>query len=130
MRVTTFAFTLCVAAGSAHAAIYENLVNVDGEYDLLELQQRGDISDETAETLLELIREGVDLNSATREQLYDLPGLTYADVDAILEYRKATGRIGDPAELVGAGALTAEQVIVIAPFIRVDAARPLLPVSG
>lgn len=130
MRVTTFAFILCVAAGSAHAAIYENLVNVDGEDDLLELQQRGDISDETAETLLELIREGVDLNSATREQLYDLPGLTYADVDAILEYRKATGRIGDPAELVGSGALTAEQVVQLAPFIRIDAAAPLLPVSG
>src|SRR3990167_7549685 len=130
MRVTTLAFSVCLAAGAARGAIYENLVNVDGEDDLLELQQRGDISDETAETLLELIGEGVDLNSATREELYDLPGLTYADVDAVLEYRKGKGRIEDPAELVGAGALTAEQVIVIAPFIRVDAARPLLPVSG
>ena len=108
MRVAAFALTFCLFAGPARAAIYENSINVDDEDDLFELEQRGDISEETSDTLLEIIREGVDLNSANREQLYDLPGITYADVDAILEYRKVKGRIEDPAELVGAGALTAE----------------------
>ena len=130
MRATAFALTVCLVAGPARAAIYENSINIDGEEDLFELEQRGDISEETSQSLVELLQEGVDLNSASREQLYDLPGLTYADVDAILEYRKAKGRIEDPAELVGAGALTAEQVVQISPFIRIDAAAPLLPVSG
>lgn len=130
MRVAAFALTVCLVGGPARAAIYENSINVDSEEDLFELEQRGDISEDTSETLVELIREGVDLNSANREQLYDLPGITYPDVDAILDYRKAKGRIDDPAELVGAGALTNEQLVQISPFIRLDAAAPLLPVSG
>ncbi len=130
MRFPAFVLTLSLVAGPAHAAIYENAIDIDGEEDIFELEQRGDISEETSQTLVEILREGVDLNAASREQLYDLPGITYADVDAILEYRKAKGRIDDPAELVGAGALTPEQLVQIAPFLRIDAARPILPVSG
>lgn len=130
MRPAALALTAFFVAGLARAAIYENTVTVDDEEDLFDLQQRGDISDATADTLLELIREGVDLNSSDRDRLYDLPGLSYADVDAIIEYRTAKGRIDDPTELVSAGALTAEQLIQMAPFIRIDAAKPILPVSG
>lgn len=115
---------------TARAAIYETVVNADDEDDVFNMYQRGDISTETADTLLELIREGVDLNSGSRERLYDLPGLTYADVDRIIAYRTQKGRIEDPAELVGAEAITAEQLIQIAPFIRLDAAQPKWPVSG
>lgn len=128
MRLALALFTL--SSGLATGAIYENRVDVDDEEDLFELEQRGDISEDTADTLLELIREGVDLNSANREQLYDLPGLTYSEVDAILEYRTATGHIDDPTQLVAAGALTEDQLLQIIPFIRLDAAKPVLPVSG
>ncbi len=130
MRPVALAFLCSISAVPALGAIYENTVEVDDEEDLFELQQNGDISDATADTLLELLREGADLNSASRERLYDLPGLSYGDVDAILEYREAKGRIEDPTELVEAGAITAEQLLQIAPFIRIDAARPTLPVSG
>lgn len=130
MRFTASALIVSLIAAPAFGAIYENSIEVDDQEDIFEAEQRGDISSDTADTLVELIGEGVDLNSADREQLYDLPGLTYADVDAVLEYRKAKGHIDDPVELVGAGALTAEQLVQIAPFIRIDAARPLLPVSG
>lgn len=121
---------LCLVAASARAAVYEQQIIVEDEDDLFTLEQRGDISSDQLDSLLEVLREGVDLNSASRDQLYDLPGLTYADCDAIIEYRKSKGRIDDPAELVAAGAITAEQLIEAAPFIRIDAARPLLPVSG
>lgn len=120
----------CLVATSALAAVYEQQIIIDDEDDLFTLEQRGDISSDQLDSLLEVFREGVDLNSASRDQLYDLPGLTYADCDAIIEYRKAKGRIDDPAELVAAGAITAEQLLEVAPFIRIDAARPLLPVSG
>lgn len=124
------AFVALLFAASARAAIYENEIDADDEEDLLNLEQRGDISSDTAETLLELLREGVELNSAPRDQLYDLPSLTYHDVDAIIAYRTAKGRIDAAEELVAAGAITGEQFVKIAPFIRIDAARPMLPVSG
>lgn len=129
MRARVLAVGLLLTA-PAHAAIYENTITADSEEELFELEQRGDISEDTADTLMELLREGVDLNSADRDQLYDLPGLTYPDVDAVIEYRKSKGRIDDPTELVAAGALTEEQLIQIAPFIRIDAAKPILPVGG
>lgn len=128
--IAMLAVLVSFAAAPAWAAIYENSVNVDTEDDLFDLEQRGDISEETADTLLELIREGVDLNTASREQLYDLPGITYADVNAILQYRQAKGRIEDPTELASAGALTSEQVVQISPFIRLDTTTPLFPISG
>lgn len=124
-----FASALLLAS-SARAAIYERAISADDEEGLYSLQQAGEISDGTLETLLELMREGVDLNSASREELYDLPGLTYSDVDRVLEYRKAKGRIQDPAELVGSGALTAEQLLQVAPFIRLDAGGGTAPVAG
>lgn len=130
MRLTRSLALALLCATPALAAIYENTISADDEDDLFTMQQRGDISQATADTLLELIREGVDLNSANREQLYDLPGLTYEDCDAILEYRKAKGRIDDASELVGANAITPEQFLQIAPFIRIDAAKPRLPIGG
>src|SRR5207247_1219805 len=80
--------------------------------------------------LLDLIRDGVDLNSASRDELYDLPGISYTEVDAIILYRKNKGRIEDPTELVGAGALTNEQLILVAPFIRLEPPPFRIPVSG
>ncbi len=131
-RRVALSVALAAAAGAApaRAAIYENVVDVDDEDDLFTLSQRGDISAETLATLLELLREGVDLNIASRDHLYELPGLTYADVDAVLEYRRAQGHIADPAVLVGAGALSAEQLLQIAPFLLRSGAPVRLPVSG
>jgi hypothetical protein len=115
----------------AAAAIYEvQLDNVDSEDDIIDLEEREEISTETADILYEMIVNGVDLNSASRDELFDLPGLTYADVDAILQYRKDKGRIEDPTELVGAGTLTDQQLLLIAPFIRLDSGPIKFPVAG
>jgi hypothetical protein len=115
----------------AVAATYEvPLGEVDDEDDIIALEDRGDISAETADILLELISEGVDLNAAGRDELYDLPGISYADADAILLYRKNKGHIDDPTELVAAGALTEGQLLLIIPFIRLDSGPTRLPVSG
>lgn len=125
---------LIVAATLAHAAVYENSILIDNEDDLIALEQQGDISAETRDALLELFREGVDLNTANREALYDLPSLTYADCDAILALRKSAGRIDAPQQLVSSGALTQEQLAQISPFIRLEpAARPKqvpFPIKG
>ncbi|MER2564935.1 MAG: helix-hairpin-helix domain-containing protein [Myxococcaceae bacterium] len=127
--VAAFVASLLVPA-LAFGAIYESVVDADDEEEIFAMYQRGDISLDTADTLLELLREGVDLNSAPREKLYDLPGLTYADCDKIIAYRTQKGRIEDPTELVGAEAITAEQLIGIAAYIRLEEAKAKLPVSG
>ncbi|MBL8953387.1 MAG: helix-hairpin-helix domain-containing protein [Myxococcaceae bacterium] len=114
----------------AFATIYESPIVADDEDDLRSAAERGEISDATMQTLLELLADGVDLNTATRDELYELPSLTYADVDAIVEYRKKEGHIEDPSVLVGAGALTAEQLIQIAPFIVLSEAKPVIPIGG
>lgn len=129
MRASLF-FALLIPT-LAFGATYEvPLDNVDDEDDIIDLEERGDISTETADILYDLINEGVDLNSATRDELFDLPGLSYADADAIILYRKNKGRIEDPTELVGAGSITDQQLILIAPFIKLTAGPVKLPFSG
>ncbi|MBL9038424.1 MAG: helix-hairpin-helix domain-containing protein [Archangium sp.] len=129
MRAVALAFT-CFVAAHAWGAIYEQEIEADDEEDLFAAEQRGEISEETRDALLELLREGIDLNSASRDQLYDLPGITYAEVDAILAYRATKGRIVDPSELVAAGAISAEQFTQLAPFLLVEPPKGKLPVSG
>lgn len=115
---------------AAFAATYEVEIDVDSEQDLYELYTKGEISEETLHTLVELMRDGVNLDRASREELYELPGLGYAEVDAILHYRKLSRSIDDPAKLVGAGALTPEQLQKIAAFLVIEAPQGALPMGG
>src|SRR5690242_7179746 len=78
---------LIVALGRpAHAIPYESFIDVDDEGDLQDLLSSGEITQDTFDELLDLLENGVDLNEASREDLYALPNLTYDDVDAILQY--------------------------------------------
>jgi hypothetical protein len=123
---------LLLGAAPALAVQYEANIDVASEQDLYDLAARNEISDETLETLVELMDDGVDLNSASREDLYALPNLTYAEVDAIIQYRrsKGEGRIEDPAELVTSGALTAATLVQIAPFLLIVPDGAHVPISG
>ncbi len=114
--------TLAVTAGHpapAHATPYEAFIDVETEDDLYDLLAASQISSETFEILRTLLARGVDLDSADRDAIYSLPNLTYDDVDAILAYRATEGFVGDPAALVGAGALTEQKLLAIAPFLVV-----------
>ena len=104
---------------TARAAEYETFIDVDDEDDLLELNTAGDIGAETFETLVELLRRGVDLNKAKREDLFTLPNLSYAEVDAIIRYREEVGFISDPAALVVNNILDARLLQSIAAFIYI-----------
>ncbi len=115
------AATLLGGPSVAQAAPYEVFVDVDDEQDLYDLQVAGDIGVGTFDILVDLMRQGVDLNTATREQLYALPNLTYDDVDAILAYRAEAGRIANPAALVLAGAITRRKLAAVAAFLLVPA---------
>lgn len=103
----------------AHATPYEAFIDVESEDDLYDLLATSEISPETFEILRTLLARGVDLDTADRDEIYSLPNLTYDDVDAILAYRATEGYVGDPATLVGAGALTEDKLLAIASFLIV-----------
>lgn len=103
---------------SAHAIEYETFVDVDNEEELYELFITDQISEDTFNTLVELRRRGVDLNEASRAQLYSLPNLTYDDVDRILAYREEAGVIHTPSDLVAAGVLSREKLGSILTFVQ------------
>lgn len=114
------ALTAAVHAAPAHANQYEVFVDIDTEEDLYDLRVANQIDDDTFQTLLELYQRGVDLNTADRSELYELPNLTYSEVDAILAYREEVGQIADPAGLVANGVLSQEKLESIAAFLVVD----------
>ena len=120
LATSTLAASLVAAAATPARAIpYEAFIDIETEDDLDDLLASGQIEVDTHEALRVLLDRGVVLDTATREELYSLPNLTYADVDAILEYRKLNGFIADPIDLVVAGALTEEKLLAISSFLVV-----------
>ncbi|MBW2703531.1 MAG: helix-hairpin-helix domain-containing protein, partial [Deltaproteobacteria bacterium] len=103
----------------APAADYDVFVDIETEEDLLDLFTTGEIDEESYEVLAELLNDGVDLNTASRNELYALPNLTLGDVDAILAYRDEAGNIDDPTSLVVGGGLDARKLGAIAPFLLI-----------
>ncbi|PTL80068.1 hypothetical protein DAT35_31085 [Vitiosangium sp. GDMCC 1.1324] len=108
---------LLLAAPGARAEPYAVELVIEDEADLRALYEEGVLPEEDFETLRELLRTGVDPGTATREALYALPGLTWAQVDALLAYREQVEGSFAPEDLVGAGVLTAEQLQRLRPFL-------------
>ncbi len=106
-----------LAPSGARAEPYDVELSVSDEAELRALYEDGVLSEEAFATLLEVLRTGVDLGTATREGLYTLPGLTWAQVDALLAYRARAEGLGAPEALVEAGVLTAEQLRRLRPFL-------------
>jgi hypothetical protein len=119
VRLTGFvAFALIAStAGVALANPYESFISIENQDDLYDLQASQTITDETFAQLLDLLDRGVDLNTASRDALYELPNLSYDDVDAIIKLRQLQGRVRDPADLVVAGAISAEKLYAISAFL-------------
>jgi len=74
--------------GRALAYDYRVPILVSDEDDLEELRESGDITFDEKEQLLRMLERPLDLNRAARDRLYNLPGLTYSMVDAIIAERK------------------------------------------
>ncbi len=120
-----------VLARTAAAENYETFIDIDSEEELQDLLSQEEISQETFDTLLPMLQTGVDLNEATREELYALPNLTLIEVDKILKYREDAGWISDPAVLVTNGILSERKLLAIAGFLVVrDRNLPPLAITG
>ncbi len=98
-----------LAALPARAAPDEPAPETEGELDLQALAEDGALSEEALAALLDLSGARVDLETASRAELYGLPGLTYARVDALLREREA----GGAPEAV----FTPEELQRLAPFL-------------
>ncbi|EDM81904.1 hypothetical protein PPSIR1_05538 [Plesiocystis pacifica SIR-1] len=123
--------TLVAAPRAASAAEYEIFIDIDDEESLYDLYVTNQISEDTFNTLVELRRRGVDLNEATREELYTLPNLSFEDVDRILAYRAEVGVIHAPADLLAAEVLDQRKLGSILTFIRAnDQRRKLTATHG
>ena len=68
-------------APAAQARVYPVPIVVDNEDDLRLLIQDGVLDPDDFDTLLELLSNPVDLNRASKNQIYDLPGLSLAQSD-------------------------------------------------
>ena len=102
---------------AARAETYAFDSRVEDEADLRALAEDGLLSEDEAATLGELLRAGLDVRTASREALYTLPGLTWAQVEAVLAYRERARGDWTPGELVTAGVLTAGQLRRVRPFL-------------
>ena len=83
---------LCLAnSGTAFALDYSaNLSSIDTEEDLYDLYYDGQLDDGELEKLIALLQDPIDINSATRDELHNLPGVTWNDVNKIIERRERT----------------------------------------
>ncbi len=108
---------MLLAAWGARAEPSTAGLSIADEADLRALYEDGLLPEEDFETLRELLRTGVEVRTASREALYALPGLTWAQVDALLAYRARVEGDFAPEALVEAGVLTAEQLRQVRPFL-------------
>jgi len=112
---------LILAPRTALAFQYEVFVDVESEDELYGLLLTEQISKSSFDALLLLFQTRVDLNRASREQLYMLPNLDYGHVDRILAFRKKARVIRDLEELITAGALSIELADSLRPFVVISA---------
>jgi len=108
------------SAAESHAFLFSAPLDaVQTEEDAYELYYEGNLEEEELERVLTLLQDPVDLNSADREELYDLPGLTWPMVDAILEQRERQGVFKSFKDLALIPELPPDVVEQLQPFSEV-----------
>ncbi len=75
------------AATPARAEVYDVPILVESVEDLRDLVENGDIDDTIFDRLSSLIDAPLDLNSASRNALFDLPGMTFPMIDELIAAR-------------------------------------------
>lgn len=119
-------------APSARAELYSVPIIVESEDDIFDLYDNGDILEHEMDVLMELFQRGVDINRASRDELFELPGMTYPMADAVIRVRNELGRVEDLEQLYEREAITYDVLQQISAFVTFG--RPPIslkaPVSG
>ena len=120
-------------ARPARARDYEVQIRIESLEDLYELQNNGDLEEETVDILGALLQRPMDLNRADRYLLYDLPQVTYELADAIVARRAEKGAFASLEELADVPGMTPAILQAITPFLVIteaekteEAASPLV----
>ncbi|MCL2626623.1 MAG: helix-hairpin-helix domain-containing protein [Cystobacterineae bacterium] len=113
------AWAAWVVVGGLMSTLYEApLGDIRSEEDLLLLAERGELSEESLEALLQLWQEGVFPETASKAEFLELPGLSHSEVEALLAHRKKHGRLGGVDAWLFWGLINEAQAQQLRPFIR------------
>ena len=108
-----------ILAGRSQAAPYPIEINIEDDADINQLFFDGEIDEDHRDALLSLFFTKLDLNLATREELYELPAITYELADRILAERSKQGTFKSVGDLDRVDGLTNAILSQISPFISV-----------
>lgn len=114
---------LVVLAPRAHAELYSVPILVDSEDGIFDLFDNEDIIESEFDILTELYQKKVDLNRATRDELFELPGLTYPMVDEILKSRREGGLFVDLDDVIAREILSDDVIAQIGIFTSFGRAK-------
>ena len=119
-----------LSTGDALAAPYPVEILIDDESDIDELYYDGEIDEDTRDRLLTLYLSRVDLNTAGRDELYELPGFTYPMVDAILAARKEKGKFEKVEDLQALPSIPVDVLRQALPFLYAGVPPEVKPYDG
>jgi hypothetical protein len=116
---TLLAVLLLATPSPTRAAPYDVDIEIFDETDIDQLYYDGDIDEDTRDRLMTMFLSKVDLNLATRDELYDLPGFTFEMADAVIAARtkRPFERVEELASVEG---VTPEIYDQSLPFITVS----------
>ncbi|NUN13167.1 MAG: helix-hairpin-helix domain-containing protein [Myxococcales bacterium] len=104
---------------------------VDTDQDIYDLFANGDIDEEQRDRFLALLDDPLDLNTADREDLYELPSVTYGLADVILAAREIKKGFRSVEDLKTIPELPHDILRQIRPFVVVIIPEPFqFPVKG
>jgi hypothetical protein len=106
-------------ASPAQAREYESKVRIESLQDLYEMERSGELESASVRVLEALCQRPLNINRADRNDLFDLPGVTYAIAGAIVAYRREHGGFESIADLVGIEGMTDDRLASVAPFVTV-----------
>lgn len=102
----------------------DDLRDLAGEWDYDTAEYvAGEITNEEYEILKDLFDNKVNLNTADRDELYNLPEISYDLADKIIEYREKHGLFKSREEVKKVPGLSPDRYVQIAPFIEVRKRR-------
>lgn len=105
---------------TALAYDYGRDIEVDSQEDIYELYNLGDLSEEETDRLVTLFESKLDLNRATAEELYALPGVTLELARAIVDHRLTTPILSID-DLMKVKGMTPDLFRQVKAFVRVSA---------
>ncbi len=101
---------------------YEFEVPIQDEEDINDAYALGLIeNEETVNALINMIRDGLDINKARYNDLLQLPGITIGMANAIIEKRKELGRFSSLTDLQKVEEVPSEIWEEILPFLKLSA---------